>query len=441
MPRPTISLGFNTNKKSQPLSLSKPGIKPPQKRKKTIFDSDSEDDNAPKTAIDNGAIEITTIGGLSEPPPPPPSNNDNENKDTDDLLPPSKRLAPTKRKTPPSNLNTYSNLSSLHTSKKHAETAATLDSSIYDYDAVYDSIHAKKNASTTNPDNANDPSAPQVPKYMTSLLRSAELRKRDQLRARDKLLAREREAEGDEFADKEKFVTAAYKAQQEEARRIEAEEAEREKEEEERRRKGGGMMGFYKEMLQRGERRHEEVVKAAEEVVERRKEGDEVEQGEKEVEEKKEEEEEKEKSAAQIAAELNERGANIIINDEGQVVDKRQLLTAGLNVAAKPKAKPVSAANRDRTPGWESGARRGGVEAGSGRAGQRARQTEMLAAQLEERLRKEQEEKDAQAKELAEKNRSTKSAGDVQSARERYLARKREREMAAEKEKGKGKGE
>ena len=59
---------------------------------------------------------------------------------------------------------------------------------------------------------------------MENLLAAAEVRKRDQLRAKEKMLLREREAEGDDYADKEKFVTAAYRAQQEDMRRLEEEE-------------------------------------------------------------------------------------------------------------------------------------------------------------------------------------------------------------------------
>ncbi|PGH36116.1 hypothetical protein GX50_00971 [[Emmonsia] crescens] len=415
MSRPTLSYGLNLpNKKPQTLSLPKANTNTnnPQKRKKTIFDSDSEDDDAQKEG--NSSVEISAIGGLN---------------DNDDDGPPSKRPATSKRKNPPTQINNYTNLSSLHSSKKHAQTAESLDSSIYDYDAVYDSLHAKPSSTTT----ASAAKEASTPKYMTALLRSAEIRKRDQLRARDKQLQREREAEGEEYADKEKFVTAAYKAQQEEARRIEAEEAEKEREEEERRKKGGGMVGFYKNMLERDEKKHGEMVRAAEEAARKRPVEMEEEAAKKaKTKEKEEEREEGEKSEAQIAAELNARGANIILNDEGQVVDKRQLLTAGLNVAQKPsKAKvvPEGTGKAAGSAGWGAEARRRGVDvAGSGRSGQRARQTEMLAAQLEERMRKEEEEKEAKAKELAEKIRSSKTTSDVQSARERYLARKREKE-------------
>jgi hypothetical protein len=44
-------------------------------------------------------------------------------------------------------------------------------------------------------------------RYITGLLEMAEIRKRDRVLAEEKKVAREREAEGDEFADKEVFVT------------------------------------------------------------------------------------------------------------------------------------------------------------------------------------------------------------------------------------------
>ena len=54
------------------------------------------------------------------------------------------------------------------------------------------------------------------------------MRKLDHLRAEEKMIQREREAEGDEFADKEQFVTQAYKDQMAEVRRAEEEEKKRE---------------------------------------------------------------------------------------------------------------------------------------------------------------------------------------------------------------------
>ncbi|RHZ72090.1 hypothetical protein CDV55_108778 [Aspergillus turcosus] len=465
---PKLNYGLNLPSKKPPSSkLGPPGS---QKRKKTIFDSDSEDDNQKDAGTGAGdaehEVEITTIGGLEEPEPeaesPRPSTSSRRSTE-----PPAKRKPPAGKpnikpldkksifadeeeehetKAMPLGLNLnpnpardrnkpsaptgtgtgteYTNLSALRSSKKHAEDAQQLDPTIYSYDAIYDSLHAKSDKAKASAQDAKS----DVPRYMTSLLRSAEIRKRDQLRARDRLLAKEREAEGDEFADKEKFVTSAYKAQQEELRRIEAEEAERERQEEERRKQNGGtgMVGFYREMLSRDEQRHEEVVKAAEEAARR------VQAGEvpATAEDADAEAANKEKTEAQIAAELNARGAHIAINDEGQVVDKRQLLSAGLNVAPKPKpaasasaaaAAARAAANKPRLDSGHQAAR----------AGQRARQTEMIAKQLEEKARQEAEAEAARQREIAERIRTRKTETDVSSARERYLARKREREEAA----------
>ncbi|KAF7115412.1 hypothetical protein CNMCM5793_002228 [Aspergillus hiratsukae] len=466
MAPPKLSYGLNLPSKKPPTSkLGPPGS---QKRKKTIFDSDSEDDHQKDAAGGAGAdaaeheVEITIIGGLEEPELESPRPSTSSRRSTE---PPAKRKPPAtgkpnikpldkasifadeeehetkamplglnlnaaKNKPPvPTGTGTeYTNLSALRSSKKHAEDAQQLDPTIYSYDAIYDSLHAASDKTKAKAASADAKS--EGPRYMTSLLRSAEIRKRDQLRARDRLLAKEREAEGDEFADKEKFVTSAYKAQQEELRRIEAEEAESERQEEERRKQNGGtgMVGFYREMLSRDEQRHEEVVKAAEEAARR------VQAGEVPATTAEEAEAEaaaanKEKTEAQIAAELNERGAHIAINDEGQIVDKRQLLSAGLNVAPKPKpSASASAAAAARAaaskPRFDSGHQ-------AARAGQRARQTEMVAKQLEEKARQEAEAEAARQREIAERIRTRKTETDVSSARERYLARKREREEAA----------
>lgn len=463
---PKISLGINLTKPNKPAKPSPFGVqnKPlaaGQKRKKTVFgDSDSEGERVEPQANNNknGAIEITTLGGLGD---------EEENNKHEDFTP--RKVARTtpqlggakpvlKSKSLKNSIfddendegqqqgakeaktyglqksaaavgptePEYKNLAALHTSRKHAQQAEEIDPSIYSYDAVYDTIKAKRE-NKKKPTNEEGDEGEGSSKYMSALMRTAEIRKRDQLRARDRLLAKEREAEGDEFADKEKFVTAAYRAQQEEVKRMEEEEAKREKEEEERRRRNGdsGMMGFYRQMLARDEESHGEVMKATEEAARKVAAG--------EVVESEEQQDAKEKSDAQIAAELNARGANIVVNDEGQIVDKRQLLSAGLNVAPKPKAKPSDAARA--ATAVRPGARPGGPsrEVFASREAQRARQTEMIAAQLEEKARQEEEAEQARQKELAEKNKSRKTETDVSSARERYLARKREREAAQNK--------
>ncbi|KAE8352962.1 coiled-coil domain-containing protein 55-domain containing protein [Aspergillus coremiiformis] len=456
MPPSKLSYGLNLANKNPNQPNARRGTPIGQKRKKTIFDSDSDPEDKDGRS---GEVEVSTIGDIEEKKASPSTVTESSTTE-----PPAKRKIPFGGATAKPNIKPlsknsifadddddegtterqsgnggvsfglnairskknipattagdkeYVNLSAMHSSKKHAREAEELDPSTYSYDAVYESLRAKPEKAKAA-ENASE-----GPRYMTSLLRSAEVRKRDQLRARDRMLAKEREAEGDEFADKEKFVTSAYKKQQEEMRKIEEEEAERERQEEERRKQNGGtgMVGFYRDMLSRGEQQHEAVMKATEEAARR------VQVGEAPGET----EEVKEKTEAQKAEELNARGAHIAVNDEGQVVDKRQLLSAGLNVAPKPKQQPsgATAATVSRPSMPRS---RFQSEQQNARAGQRARQTEMIASQLEEQARQEEAAEEARQKEIAERSRSRKTDGDVSSARERYLARKKEREAAA----------
>ncbi|KAL4917197.1 coiled-coil domain-containing protein 55-domain containing protein [Aspergillus aurantiobrunneus] len=444
MAPPNLSYGLNLSKKN-PLGGAS------QKRKKGVFDSDSEDEGRGGP----NETEISTLGGVDDELPAKSTKKEPSRTEAEaesDGRPTKRKVVPlgqgAKPKVKPLSktsifadddddeskdnwrkaettygLNApanreYTNLSALHSSKKHASEAQDLDPSIYSYDAVYESLHAK-------PDKKNKGAADggeNGPRYMTSLLRSAEIRKRDQLRARDRLLAKEREAEGDEFDDKEKFVTSAYKTQQEELRKVEEEEKARELEEKERRKKNGGtgMVGFYRDLLARGEEQHDAAMKAAGEAAKKIQEtGGELPTDTTE-----------EKTEAQKAAELNAQGAHIAVNDEGQVVDKRQLLSAGLNVAPKPKT--AAPATARATPGAGAGAKpRVDSRQTGARAGQRARQTEMIAKQLEEQERRREAAEAAQQKEIAERSRSQKSTTEVSSARERYLARKKEREAAA----------
>ncbi|KAL8785307.1 MAG: hypothetical protein Q9213_003452 [Squamulea squamosa] len=304
----TLSYGLNITKKV-PSSAAKSA--PP--KRKTIFDSDSGPESAPDDA-DDDAETITSIDGLHS------SSKPRQRPATSPFDP----LIPKK-------ISQFGDLSTNHTTSKHAQSAQSLDPSIYDYDAVYDSLHAKPTSAGSTAATAAADDA-KKPKYMQSLLAAADTRKRDQLRAKEKMLARERELEGDEFADKEKFVTAAYKRQQEEVRKAEVEEATREREAAERqRREGGGLKGMYKSMLERDESKHAAALKSAEEAKIIGMIGKEHEKGEAES--------RKEKSEAEIA---EEKGA--AVNEDGQVVDKRQLLNAGLNTGAATKARAAAPA-------------------------------------------------------------------------------------------------
>ena len=294
----TLSYGLNITKKP-PLGTRAPPIK-----RKTIFDDEDDEDPGDGSNGEEIIEPISAVGGLQRPTSKPiPSQSSHS----------STPIRPTK----PPKISQYGDLSSRHSSKKHSKDAQEIDPNIYDYDGVYDSLHVKPGSSNLSAD------IEKKPKYMGNLLAAAEVRKRDQLRAKEKMLAKERELEGDEFADKEKFVTGAYKRQQEEMRRLEEEESIREREAEERkRREGGGMKALYKNMLERDEQKHKEVMKAVEE------------SREKEPSENQLRDEKKQMSEVELA---KQRGA--VVNEDGQVVDKRQLLNAGLNAASAPKPK------------------------------------------------------------------------------------------------------
>ncbi|KAI9853027.1 MAG: hypothetical protein M1838_002806 [Thelocarpon superellum] len=393
---PTLSYGLNITKK--PGAASKPATA----KRKPIFDEDEEEDE--ETEV-QGAEEIGVIGGVAETKTRPTTTSTHGK-------------AGVKASSKPS-ISVYGDLSSSHTSNKHASEAVSVDPSIYDYDAAYDSLHAAAAKK------ASDAAAAEgkKPKYMASLLAAAEVRKRDQLRAKDKLLAKEREAEGDEYADKEKFVTSAYKAQQEEARRLEAEETLREEEAQRRtKREGGGMTGFYRSVLEKDEKRHEEALTAA------------AAQAPAGASETKDPtgEEAPETSEVDLAKELKAKGREVAFNDEGQVVDKRQLLSAGLNVRPKPKASPSTSSHPS------SSASRGGPPAAlQGKAAiqraMRERQTRMMEEQLAQSTKRALDDEDERKAEVERSAKSKKTASDVSSARERYLQRKRAAEEARKK--------
>ena len=244
---------------------------------------------------------------------------------------------------------------------------------------------------------------------MANLLAAAETRKRDQLRAKEKMLQKEREAEGDEYLGKDEFVTGAYKAQQEEVRRLEEEERRREDAEAEKRRKGGGgMKDLYRGLLDREEKRHGAAVKA-------------VEDGKmKDVFKEGEDEAVKERSDADLA---KETGA--VVNEDGQVVDKRELLRAGLNIKARPKTSDNGGkANRNESTSMMSGGRNASKQA------MRERQSRMLEAQLEAAAKRVAEDERVEQEALERAAKSRKTEGEISSAKERYLQRKREAEAA-----------
>ena len=426
----TNSNAPSSSSTSKPTFLPSTRPAPTGAKRKNLFDAE-DDDGTESVQPSAQNPETDVFSTLTSDPSSPRAAKSPKLSSTS---------SPTKPK-PSSSSQKYTSLSALRNAKLHDAQASQLDESVYDYDGVYDSFQAtSKNNQTDKSKNVET-----GPKYMTSLLTSASVRKRDQLRAQEKKVARDREKEGDEFADKEAFVTGAYKKQQEENLKLEEDEARREAEEEERKRRGeAGMMGWNRKVLER----EEERMKAVEEVVERLQrekqavgseilpsggaaEGDSPHHTDQPPTQTQDESKE--------AAALNLRGARVALNDEGEVVDKRQLLSAGLNVAKKPPKSSLStstAKSADVANAEADAARRqrdqenygSGSRARDAKQEQRERQTRMIAEQLAAAEEAGRLKEEAEQKERVEKSASGRTEEEKMGARERFLKRKAERE-------------
>lgn len=102
-------------------------------------------------------------------------------------------------------------------------TALDSDPTIFQYDELYDDMQVKRDADKAARNSAR--SADKGPKYIKRLLVTAESRKKEYERRIERQVQKEREAEGEQFKDKESFVTASYRAKLEEIKV--AEEAEK----------------------------------------------------------------------------------------------------------------------------------------------------------------------------------------------------------------------
>ncbi|KAK8141212.1 hypothetical protein G3M48_000553 [Beauveria asiatica] len=389
-------LAFGLNKK--------PGASKPAPRRKSMFGGEDSDSGANDEDNKSQAIggDLDDDFGASRP-----------QRDSGSHKPKSKPDLAIKGPPPKLNMKSQPNamfgdLSSSLTSRKNAASAAEVDASVYEYDNVYESFKPKKQATREDVE--------KKPKYMKNLIQAADVRKRDLLIAEEKKIAREREAEGDEFADKEKFVTAAYKKQQEENRRIEEEEKKRE-EEEAKKGKAGGMSAFYRRLLDKDEQRHAESVKAAEEMTKNFSTKD----GADELDAKEDDDDDKVQAARARA--LNEKGASVDVNEDGQVVDKRQLLRGGLNLDLKKTTAAQQQAQRkpaEREPKDSHAPSQAGR-----RQAMRQRQSRMMEEQLEQSMKRAYDDEETKKQELERASKSRKTEGEISSAKERYLARKR----------------
>ncbi|KAF9500839.1 hypothetical protein BDN71DRAFT_1439696 [Pleurotus eryngii] len=303
--------------------------------------------------------------------------------------------------------------------RKRMETEKKVDATVYEYDEIWDKMQeAKQKQKEAKEIDAKI----RKPKYIDGLLNAAATRKLDHLRAEEKLMQREREAEGDEFNDKEAFVTQAYKDQMAEVRKAEEEEKLREAMQ---KKKGGastGMAHFYRKLLEESEQSHEATVAATQKPVigpqapppnlTITKPPDFT-----------------PKSDVELARVAREQGKDVELNDDNQIVDKRELLSAGLNLAL-PNTRRLSARTQssEKADGTEQVEVHRAVGTAASRKEINQRRAREIHVQMEaeqERLAREKQrvEEEATKRIVARRN----DEKDVQSARERYLQRKRQR--------------
>lgn len=216
--------------------------------------------------------------------------------------------------------------------RERRDIALKMDSSIYDYDGVYDSMKGSERSKTEKKEQDKQK---RDPKYMVASLATAEQRKVDRQRAEAKKIQREREKEGDEFADTESFVTDAYKKQMEEMR--EAEEREKQREEQDRL-KSRGVAGFYKDLLADQDRAHQQAVAAS---LNPHASSNMVEDS------SNQDDSTLESQHSKRIQQAREKGLDVRLNDDNEVVDERSLLSAGLNTFKK-RSKPINAEQDDR---------------------------------------------------------------------------------------------
>ncbi|KAJ7632651.1 coiled-coil domain-containing protein 55-domain containing protein [Roridomyces roridus] len=300
--------------------------------------------------------------------------------------------------------------------QKRMAAEKRVDNTVYEYDEVWDKMQEAK---LRQKEAKEVESKDRKPKYISGLLQSAATRRLDYLRAEEKLMQREREAEGDEFADKDSFVTQAYKDQMAAVRAAEEEEKKRD---EALKKKGGatsGMAHFYQRLLQESEEKHDATVAATQQpvigpqpnlTITRPPDLTPV-------------------SDLELATKAREEGKQVELNDDNQIVDKRDLLVAGLNLSA-PNTRRLGGvgSNAGKDKNTEEAHAHRAVGTAASRREINERRTREIQQQMEaeqERLEGERERAEHEAIQRIAVKRNDETA--VQSARERYLERKRQK--------------
>ncbi|TPX57508.1 hypothetical protein PhCBS80983_g03793 [Powellomyces hirtus] len=282
------------------------------------------------------------------------------------------------------------------------------DPNVFDYDAVYDDIKRAELDKKKNRDNP-DGGIVKKPRYMDALIKSSAQRKIDMERAELRKVQREREEEGEQFGDKEKFVTGAYKQQMADLKKVEEEEKRREAMEKDVT-KGGDLTTFYRDILNQSE---PVVLKPKTEDVAPQQRG----------------ESENDVESDSLKKQAIKKGL-VQVNDSEEVVDKRQLLSGGLNLTSRTiKRQTLEREQRDREA-REYAEKKAAEERARAAERKAAKEQQMRARELVMRQHEEKEAEDRKRKEIERdellKKMARQTTDDtVSDARARYLARKK----------------
>lgn len=209
-----------------------------------------------------------------------------------------------------------------------------------------------------------------------------------------------------------------YKKQKAELERIEQEERQREEETQKKKK----MQSFYKQLLDKKASDHAELMAQLEAQKS-------LSQEEKEARRR----QEKEQADLELAKKAEQEGKDVMLNDNNEIVDRRQLLGAGLNVrpkfgslgsladkGARERQKEYDEYKRKKVEEYEA-KRRGGLD--KDERERYSREIEQQMVETREREKKAEEEKQRALEQKAAVKRTTDEA--AMSARERFLARKK----------------
>ncbi|TIA89513.1 hypothetical protein E3P81_02911 [Wallemia ichthyophaga] len=321
-------------------------------------------------------VLLRTRGGLNQPKEKPKKSILEDSDDSDDdsgFKPPAKSSSSSSGGKGTGMVAQAAQATSSRIAKQ-LEDAKNLDDSVFEYDEVFDQMQSAREAVEAS---RKKESSTRAPKYIEGLAVAAEKRKLDRSRAEEKMIQKTREREGDEYQGTEEFVTEGYKKTLEEIRLAEEEEEAREKKERDGR--GTGASAFMRGILDDKEEEHAAAMKAAQEnksnVIRPPASQTEI-------------------DSDSMLKKAQSKGNNVEIDDEGQAVDKVQLLSAGLNAGKKrraPQGPSLPTSNNK-----EAGFKRQAVGTDASQAAIRERHSKMVEEQMLS-LTKEKEEQQKSA--------------------------------------------